>query len=146
MRQFLSCMKNDRLSALKQLSFLCTLWSERCNAIRIRCRTVSQQLRAMGVEVHHERVLEILSKAVHPNAPLEGQEFYEIRIDDSVDLWRTGYVVSQAHAQWSEIDRQVMWDETETERCLTYKSAKERYEARRRSLVEKGFIHSDMDF
>jgi hypothetical protein len=88
---------------------------------------------------------EVLSKTVDPKAPLEGQEFYELRLDDSDDIWRPGFIVSEAHAAWSEIDGQVMWDETETERCLTYEHAKERYAARRRSLAQKGFIYSDMD-
>ena len=89
---------------------------------------------------------EVLSRGVHPNAPLDGQEFYELRIDDSNNDRRPGFVVSQAHAQWSEIDQQIMWDETESERCPTYENAQARYEARRRALVEKGFIYSDMDF
>jgi len=88
---------------------------------------------------------EVLSRTVDPKVPLKGQEFYELRIDDSDDVWRPGFVVSEAHAQWSEIDQQIMWDETESERCPTYENAQERYEARRRALAEKGFIYSDMD-
>lgn len=88
---------------------------------------------------------EVLSKTIDPKAPLEGQEFYELRIDDSDDVWRPGFVVSEAHAQWSEIDQQIVWNETEYERCPTYENAQKRYEARRRALAEKGFIYSDMD-
>jgi hypothetical protein len=88
---------------------------------------------------------EVLSKTVDPKAPLKGQEFYELRIDDSDDLWRPGSVVSEAHAQWSEIDQQIVWDEAEHERCYTYAHAEKRYAARRQALAEKGFIYSDMD-
>ncbi len=88
---------------------------------------------------------EVLSRTVDPKAPLQGQEFYELRIDDSDDVWRPGFVVSEAHAQWSEIDQKIVWDETEHERCSTYAHAKERYAARRQVLAEKGFIYSDMD-
>ena len=88
---------------------------------------------------------EVLSKTVDPKAPLEDQEFYELRIDDSDDVWRPGFVVIQTHAQWSEIDLQVMWDEPETERCFTYEHAKKQYETRRLALTEMGFIYSDMD-
>jgi len=88
---------------------------------------------------------EVLSTTVDPKAPLEGQEFYELRIDDSGDVWRPGFVVSEAHARWSEIDRRIVWDETEYEQCPTYESAQKRYEARRRVLDKMGFIYSEMD-
>ena len=88
---------------------------------------------------------ELLSKADDPKIPLSEQEFYELRLDDSTDNWRPGVLVKQAHAQWSEIDRQIMWDEFESERLPTLEEAKERYEARRLALFQRGFIHSDMD-
>lgn len=88
---------------------------------------------------------EVLSRNIDPKAPLSGQEFYELRIDDSDDVWRPGFVVVQAHAQWSEIDRQIMWDEPESEQCYTYAHAQKVYAARRQALAQKGFIYSDMD-
>ena len=54
--------------------------------------------------------------------------------------------MKQAHAQWSEIDQQIMWDNFEFERLPTLKEAKERYAARRLTLAQRGFIYSDMDF
>ena len=57
---------------------------------------------------------EVLSKTFDPKAPPEGQEFYELRIADSDDVWRPGFVISEAHAQWSEINWQIVRDETET--------------------------------
>jgi hypothetical protein len=38
-----------------------------------------------------------------------------------------------------------MWDDLESERLPTLEEAKERYEARRLALFQRGFIHSDMD-
>ena len=92
-----------------------------------------------------DAVQEVLSRTVDPNAPLKGQEFYEIRIDDSNHILHSAFIVSQKHAAWSEIDQQVMWDDIESERCVTYEHAQERYTARRLALAEKGFIYSDMD-
>jgi hypothetical protein len=92
-----------------------------------------------------DAVQEVLSRTVDPNTPLEGQEFYELRIDDSGDIFRAGFIVIQKHAEWSEIDQQAMWNDIESERCVTYEHAQERYTARRLALTEKGFIDSDMD-
>lgn len=88
---------------------------------------------------------EILSNTDDPKTPLSEQEFYELRLDDSDDIWRPGYDVRQSHAQWSEIDQQVIWDNCESERLPTLEKAKERYEARRRALAVRGFANSDMD-
>jgi hypothetical protein len=41
----------------------------------------------------------VLSRIVDPKDPLEGQEHYELRIDNSDDMWRPGYAISQAHAE-----------------------------------------------
>ena len=68
---------------------------------------------------------ELLSKADDSKIPLSEQEFYELRLDDSTDIWRPGFIVKQAYAQWSEIDRQIMWDEFESERLPTLEEAKE---------------------
>lgn len=92
-----------------------------------------------------ETMQEILSNAVDPNAPVAGQEFYELRIEDSDEVRSPGFVVSQAHAQWSEIARRIIWDDAETEQCVTYEIARARYEARRRALVEKGFVYLNVD-
>jgi hypothetical protein len=53
---------------------------------------------------------EVLSRTNDLKTPLRDQEFYELRLDDSDDIWKPGYFVKQAHAQWSEIDGQIMWD------------------------------------
>jgi hypothetical protein len=87
----------------------------------------------------------LLSKTDDPKTPLSEQEFYELRLEDSDDIRRPGFIVKQAHAQWSEIDRNIMWDDFESERLPTLEEAKGRYEARRLALVEKGFIYSDME-
>jgi hypothetical protein len=88
---------------------------------------------------------ELLSRMDNLKATLSEQEVYELRLDDSDDVRRPGYIVKQAHAQWSEVDGQVMWDDFQSEQWPTLAKAKERYEARRRSLAEQGFTCSDMD-
>jgi len=55
-------------------------------------------------------------------------------------------MVEESRIAWSEIDRNFMCDEFETERLPTVEEAQKRYETRRDSLVNKGFVLSDMDF
>jgi hypothetical protein len=89
---------------------------------------------------------EILSKPECESLPLAEQEFYELCIEESDDIWRPGFIVKQTRAQWSEIDRQVMWEEPEWERWPTLNKAKERCEEWRKALAAKGFTQSDLDF
>jgi hypothetical protein len=88
---------------------------------------------------------EVLSKTVDPEAPLRGQEFYELSLRDEAYDLGTRYCVRQAHAEWSEIDGQVMWNQEEVEHFWILDEAKRRYAERRLALAEKGFIYSDMD-
>ena len=88
---------------------------------------------------------EVLSKPGAESAPLTEQEFFELCIEESDDIWRPGFVVKQTRAQWSEIDGQVMWEEPEWERWPTLKKAKERCEEWRKALAAKGFSQSDLD-
>jgi hypothetical protein len=89
---------------------------------------------------------EILSKPECDSLPLAEQESYELCIEESDDIWRPGFIVKQTRAQWSEIDREVMWEEPEWERWPTLKKAKERCEEWRKALAAKGFTQSDLDF
>ena len=88
---------------------------------------------------------EVLSKPGADKAPLAEQEFYELCIEESDDVFRPGFVVKKTHAEWSEIDGQVMWEGSESERWQTLKKAKERCEEWRKALAAKGFSQSDMD-
>ena len=88
---------------------------------------------------------EVLSKPDAEILPLAEQEFYELSIEESDDVFRPGYVVKKTHAQWSEIDGQVMWEDPEWERWPTLKKAKERCEEWRKALAAKGFTQSDVD-
>jgi hypothetical protein len=88
---------------------------------------------------------EVLSKTAGSGATLQGQEFYELSLLDEANELGTRYCVRQAHAEWSEIDKQVMWDKEEVEHFWILSEAKRRYEERRLALVERGFIYSDMD-
>jgi hypothetical protein len=88
---------------------------------------------------------EVLSKTVDPEALLRGQEFYELSLRDEANDLGTRYCVRQAHAEWSEIDGQIMWDQEEVDHFWILSEAKRRYAERRLALTEKGFIYSDMD-
>lgn len=89
---------------------------------------------------------EILSKPECESLPLAEQEFYELCIEESGDIFRPGFIVKQARAQWSEVDREVMWEEPEWERWPTLKKAVERCEEWRKALAAKGFTQSDFEF
>ena len=78
-------------------------------------------------------------------AQLQGQEFYELSLLDEATGLRTRYCVRQAHAEWSEIDRQIMWDQEEVDHFWILSEAKRRYAERKLALTERGFIYSDMD-
>jgi len=89
---------------------------------------------------------EVLSKtAEDPKAPLQGQEFYELSLLDETNELGTRRCIRQAHAQWSEIDGQIMWDQEEIEHFWILAEAKRRYAERKFALAEKGFTCSDMD-
>ena len=99
---------------------------------------LANQQRKLGLQ-------EVLSKPGAETLPLAEQEFYELCIEESDDIWRPGFVAKQTHAQWSEIDGQVMWEEPKWERWPTLKKAKERCEEWRKALATKGFTQSDLD-
>jgi hypothetical protein len=90
-------------------------------------------------------VQEVLSKTGDPEIPLREQEFFELSLLDEVNDLGTRYCVRQAHAEWSDIDGQIIWDQEEVDHFWILNEAKQRYEDRRRALGEKGFIYSDMD-
>jgi hypothetical protein len=89
---------------------------------------------------------EVLSKPGTEALPLAEQEFHELCIEESDDIWRPGFIVKHTRAQWSEIDRQVMWEGSEWERWPTLKKANERCEEWRKALAAKGFTQSNLDF
>jgi hypothetical protein len=89
---------------------------------------------------------EILSRTSDSKAPLEEQEFFELSLLDVNNDLGTRYCVRQAHAQWSEIDRAIMWDHEEVDNFWLLSEAKRRYAELRLALGEKGFIYSDMDW
>jgi hypothetical protein len=92
---------------------------------------------------------EVFSKSTDPNVPLQEQECFELRIDDLI--YGLGavvchrFLVREAHAVWSEIDRSVMWDGFEHDECSNLHDAELRYAIRRGAVVDKGFIYSDME-
>jgi hypothetical protein len=88
---------------------------------------------------------EVLSKTVDTNAPLKDQEFYELRLDDSDNIWRGRCMIREARVHWDSGFGRFVWDEPLVEYALNREVAREQYEARRAALVERGFIYSDMD-
>ena len=88
---------------------------------------------------------ELLSRTDDPETPLCSQEFYELSLFDEANKLGTRYCVRQAHAEWSDIDRQIMFDGEEVDYFWILAEAKQRYAERKLSLATKGFIHSDMD-
>lgn len=88
---------------------------------------------------------EILSKPGYEKLQRSEQEFYELRVDDSDDTRRPGFIVKQARASRNERDTEFIWGDYEWERLPTLKEARERYEARREALRAKGFTCSDID-
>jgi hypothetical protein len=87
---------------------------------------------------------ELLTKNTDSNALLEEQEFYELRLFDALDQVQPCFLVRQAHAQWSTVEQQFVWDDYDWELCSTFESAQKCYGARREALVEVGFISSDL--
>jgi hypothetical protein len=88
---------------------------------------------------------EVLSKTDDPKMPLREQEFFELSLLDEANELGTRYCVRQAHAQWCEVDGQIMWDQEELEYFWILAEVKDRYAVRRLALAEKGFIYSNMD-
>jgi hypothetical protein len=86
---------------------------------------------------HDATMREKLSRTDDLHVLLKDLEYYELHLYDSDNPWRPGYVVQQSRATWSEIDRQVMFDEIETEILTTFERAAERYAARRFALARK---------
>jgi hypothetical protein len=88
---------------------------------------------------------EILSKTVDPKTPLQELEYYELSLLDEANDLGTRHVLKQWHGARSEIERQIMWDQEEVEYFWILAQAIHRYDERKRALVDKGFIYSDMD-
>lgn len=89
---------------------------------------------------------EVLSRLGECDKALNEQEYWTLEVLDFTESWRPGFVVQQSCGRWSEIDRQFMFEELETEQWPLLIDAEERYEARRTALMKNGFVHSDMDF
>ena len=92
---------------------------------------------------------EVFSKTTDLKVPLQEQECFELRIDDHIyglgAIVRHPFIVREAHAAWSEIDHNVMWDGFENDECSSLHDAELRYAIRRDAIVDKGFIYSNME-
>jgi hypothetical protein len=54
---------------------------------------------------------EIFSRTIDPKSPFAEQEYYELSLLDETNDLGTRHVVKQWHGAWTEIDRQVMWEQ-----------------------------------
>lgn len=118
------------------------------NVARHNAELTGRYLEAVAV-AKQQRVLvtqEVISKPGCERLPLAEQEYYELCIEESVDVWRPGFVVKQTRALWSEIYQQTIWEEPEWECWPTLKKAKERCEEWRKVLAARGFTKSDLEF
>ena len=89
---------------------------------------------------------EVLSRPGESDKPINEQEYWTLELIDWTESGPPGFVVQQSCGRWSEIDRQFMFEEIDTERWPPLIEAEERYEALRLALVKKGFVQSDMEF
>lgn len=89
---------------------------------------------------------EVLSRPGESEKPLNEQEHWVLALIDFTDSYRAGFEVQQGCARWSEIDHGFMCYDNEYERWPLLLDAEGRYEIRRRALVKKGLINSDMEF
>ena len=101
---------------------------------------------------------ELFSKTTDQNVPLQGQKYFELWLDDFGTLFRPIFIdslgaiarhrffVREAHAAWSEIDRNIMWDGFQHDECSTLEEAELRDAIRRDAIEDKGFIYSDLEF
>ena len=89
---------------------------------------------------------EILSKTIDPDAPLEGQEFYQLRLFEENNHLGKRHGVLQIHAVCKYAFRGPQWESEELDYFWIPDEAKKRYEERRRTLAEQGFIYSNMNW
>lgn len=106
-------------------------------------RRYQEALRAIAATTVSQ---EVFSRPGDAAKPAKEQEFVELRIDDEMDSWKPGFVVTEVRFRWSEIDGDFTGDEELQEQWPSLQTAQNRYEARRRALVDRGFTHSDMEF
>lgn len=106
-------------------------------------RRYQEALRAIAATTVSQ---EVFSRPGDAAKPAKEQEFVELRIDDEMDSWKPGFVVTEVRFRWSEIDGDFTGDAELQEQWPSLQTAQNRYEARRRALVDRGFTHSDMEF
>jgi diguanylate cyclase (GGDEF)-like protein len=100
-------------------------------------------LRITKKALYHCTMQEVLSNTADSNTPLAAQEFYELCLEDSDDIWKGRHIVRQAYARWDQTSSRIVWDDMEIEYAHTLEEAKHRYEVRRTCLIKRGFRYSD---
>ena len=69
---------------------------------------------------------EVLARPSESDKPVNEQEYWVLEIVDRTGSWRPGFADQQSRGFWSEIDRQFMFGEIETELCPLLIDAEER--------------------
>ena len=81
----------------------------------------------------------VFSRTYASRVALNRRKYYLLNLYDSENPWKPGYVVQQSSATWSKIDRQVIFEEIETEILTTFRKAEQQYAARRLALLGRGW-------
>lgn len=85
-------------------------------------------------------MVEILWNSESPHVPSRDHEFYELRLVDLGNEVRPRFVVREVHALWSASAQQVRWSGYQDETCRTSEEARRRFQSRRASIVDAGFV------
>ena len=88
---------------------------------------------------------EVLTKAIAPDTPLKEQDSYLLSLLDEANDLGTRHCVRLNHMAWNEAGGDFLSNHEEIEYFWILAEAKARYYQRRQSLVEMGYISSDMD-
>lgn len=88
---------------------------------------------------------EVLKKADDPNVSLPERESHELHLYDSTCAGEPAYCVRDVLCRWDDERKSVVRDEAPIGAFLTLEEAKKWYFERRLALVQKGFVHSDID-
>jgi len=89
---------------------------------------------------------EIFSGTTDPEVPLQEQQFYHLKLFDVPNALGTRRCVRQARARWSDIEGRIVWDEEQTDYFWILDEAKRKYQERRQTLAQQGFLYSDLDW
>ena len=90
---------------------------------------------------------EVLSRSRDSSEVPNGAEFVVLRLSDiGPDDVFPSFWVTERVARWDATEKRIIWDAPQFHSFAALDEARNRYEERRRVLVEQGFANSDMDW